>query len=64
MNNEEKIEGLSGADCINVCISRRKKDDRINGVTVYSSGEPVCWCEREMDGVLQNSLYKTCFLNG
>ena len=62
--NEEVIEGLSAADCINACISRRKQDNRINGVTVYSSGDPGCWCESEMDGIQKNSLYKTCFLNG
>ena len=61
---ELKIEGSSGADCIEACISRRKQDNRINGVTVYSSGDPGCWCESEMDGIQKNSLYKTCFLNG
>jgi len=59
---ETRIGNQKGNACINACVIRKRKDPRINGVTVYSSNQGGCWCEMNMNKVSASSTYKTCYL--
>ena len=61
---EVKIDDLTGEECIKGCLEKKKKeDDSINGVTVYSDGRKGCWCEKSMNSIqTEDTTYNTCFL--
>ena len=60
--SEEKIGLQKGNACVKACIERKRKDDTINGVTVYQGNKRGCWCEKRMTSVKGSSVYKTCLL--
>ena len=64
---EVKISStLTGENCIQACIEKKKTDDSINGVTVYKDDRGGCWCENNMKSVSKSSsdikLWKACFI--
>ena len=61
--SEKRIGEQTGNNCIAACISLKKKDNKINGVTIRRNGKAGCWCEYGMTKVAGNkNVYKTCFL--
>jgi len=61
-HSEKWIGYMSQSNCVDACIARRRTDARINGVTVYASGAPGCYCEIKMKGRNDNGKYKSCFI--
>ncbi|XP_057313930.1 adhesion G protein-coupled receptor B1-like [Hydractinia symbiolongicarpus] len=51
-------------DCIIACADRKKKNPKINGVTIPSkiSGKVNCYCEIGMTGSNGGSSWQTCFM--
>lgn len=62
---EKKIGNQKGEECVKACLELRKSDPFINGVTIYKSGKPGCWCELNMTGRdARGKTYKSCFFDG
>ena len=59
---EKKIGGQTGNACIKACLAYKKKNKKVNGVTVFRNNKPGCWCEIGMKTKNKNKKYKTCFL--
>ena len=54
----------TGDECVSACVERKEKGDDINGVMVYASSRPGCWCWGNMTKVRTgNTEYKSCFLS-
>ena len=61
------IADQTSQDCIRSCIEEKKKDNEINGVTVWNKKDDdkvkTCFCERNMARVMKGRTdWKTCFL--
>ena len=55
--SEIKVGNEKGSSCIDICLERKKTDETINGVTVFTdTSKGGCWCERNMRG--RNSVAK------
>ena len=48
--------------CIDACVSKKRADPQINGVTVTPSGKGSCYCEKKMKRSNNSPSWKTCKL--
>ena len=60
--SEIKVGNEKGSSCIDICLERKKTDETINGVTVFTdTSKGGCWCERNMREEIQ--LPNTCLVS-
>ena len=58
-NSEVRIGDQTGGACAVACMSRKKSDVTINGVTVRMDGNPGCWCQMGLQNERDSNIYKT-----
>jgi len=62
-DDENWVGYITHAACFEHCTKVMNKGGDVNGITVYASGEPGCWCEQKMTHIdTGDSSYKTCYL--
>jgi len=61
IGGKETYVGIkSPAECINICLEKKKTNAYINGVTVSNSNNNLCYCEEKMVGRNALSRWKSC----
>ena len=59
-NSEKRIGDQTGDDCARACMTEKKTDDTINGVTIKKDGSAGCWCEIGIKRTVPSDIYNTC----
>lgn len=56
-----KIGNYKQAECLDQCMARKKKDNAINGIGVYTDQtKGGCWCLKNMPNRNHYHMFKSC----
>ncbi len=61
---EDHVGDITGDECVQACLEKKKTNNNINGVTIRQDGASGCYCEKEMDGRAGSTTYESCYLEG